>query len=577
MVMVKVPWCMSWLDAYDEPLGDLDMMEDEAENPSPQSTPQVLPSFDVYALLMTYPKEVEETIGIPMEVEPFDQTQLEDVGLNTCSLDLFLSSREVPSVDEPEPQLLPNFPPLDVNLGDKRGTTHPSTHIGKTLGWHLEEIHVTWAHLEKKRTRLQLYTKVVEKKSSQWLETASEILVTPSGLQSDDIRNLVMAIWKAIGGNTLDLDSIWEEMGQDYNFKRSGFKNARTVPGDSIAIPSDAVKTYKRRRHKFCDDYHPENCVGILAMGKEVYNVVDEPTRDLQMIMTRIHCLRVESDSMLILDALKRADEYIKMNKQQKRIVVFDGGPVYYIKHILEKIGKELKDQGVAVDVVNFGDHQGPKPERCIGHSLHFGHPEFALIPGLSVTNLDVIGVIEDEETFRKLCDQDSIGHSLHFGHPEFALIPGLPFGTVNFGLYASDLKVIPRALGWSKKSIFKKSDCCYLFAKESSTTTDIRPTIAEYESSWWIHIHLEKSHKRAHSSFRVSSSVCMTDIISPKQWLKDEVICELNVCIFKLETIIQVLACERNKEYGDFVVEDELILCLEDEERMLLEQEKTL
>nr|GEV79380.1 putative reverse transcriptase domain, ribonuclease H-like domain, aspartic peptidase domain protein [Tanacetum cinerariifolium] len=70
------------------------------------------------------------------------------------------------------------------------------------------------------------------------------------------------------------------------------------------------------------------------------------------------------------------------------------------------------------------------------GHSLHFGHPEFALITslsfgtvnfglytsvelkfrnkvfphklGLSVTNLDV-GVIEDEETFRKLCDQDSI------------------------------------------------------------------------------------------------------------------------------------------------------------------------
>ncbi|GJX40354.1 hypothetical protein Tco_0255344 [Tanacetum coccineum] len=27
------------------------------------------------------------------------------------------------------------------------------------LGWHIEEIHVTWAHLEKKRIRLRLYTK----------------------------------------------------------------------------------------------------------------------------------------------------------------------------------------------------------------------------------------------------------------------------------------------------------------------------------------------------------------------------------------------------------------------------------
>ncbi|GKE46647.1 hypothetical protein Tco_1477905 [Tanacetum coccineum] len=102
---------------------------------------------------------------------------------------------------------------------------------------------------------------------------------------------------------------------------------------------------------------------------------------------------------------------------------------------------------------------------------------------------------------------------------------------------WIKDPKVILRALGWSKKSIFKRSDCCYLFAK------------------------LEKSRKCAHSSFRVSSSVCTADIISPKKWLKDEVICELNVSVFKLETIIQ-----------DFVIEDELRLCLEDEERMLLE-----
>nr|GEU42139.1 hypothetical protein [Tanacetum cinerariifolium] len=39
----------------------------------------------------------------------------------------------------------------------------------KVLGWHLEEIHVTWAHLRKKRTRLQLYTKVDEENAySGW-------------------------------------------------------------------------------------------------------------------------------------------------------------------------------------------------------------------------------------------------------------------------------------------------------------------------------------------------------------------------------------------------------------------------
>ncbi|GKF78788.1 hypothetical protein Tco_0234356 [Tanacetum coccineum] len=35
------------------------------------------------------------------------------------------------------------------------------------LGWHLEEIHLTLAHLEKKRTRLRLYTKIHEEKHSE--------------------------------------------------------------------------------------------------------------------------------------------------------------------------------------------------------------------------------------------------------------------------------------------------------------------------------------------------------------------------------------------------------------------------
>ncbi|GJX70469.1 hypothetical protein Tco_0307640 [Tanacetum coccineum] len=73
--MVKIPKCMSWLDACDKPIGDLDMMEDKVDNPSPQSTPQVLPSFEVYTPAVTYPEEVDDTIGIPIEVI-FDEKKL---------------------------------------------------------------------------------------------------------------------------------------------------------------------------------------------------------------------------------------------------------------------------------------------------------------------------------------------------------------------------------------------------------------------------------------------------------------------------------------------------------------------
>ncbi|GKE40451.1 hypothetical protein Tco_1463856, partial [Tanacetum coccineum] len=42
------------------------------------------------------------------------------------------------------------------------------------LGWLLEEIHVTLAHLEKKRIRLQTYTKSLEDLCIQCVETASQ-------------------------------------------------------------------------------------------------------------------------------------------------------------------------------------------------------------------------------------------------------------------------------------------------------------------------------------------------------------------------------------------------------------------
>ncbi|GKD73418.1 hypothetical protein Tco_1331700 [Tanacetum coccineum] len=96
---------------------------DKVENSDPQSTPQVISSFEEYTPHVTCPKEVEETLGTPIKVEPLDETQPEDLGLNTYNHDIPLSSREVPIFDEPEPQPqpLPNCPSLDTSLGNKRG------------------------------------------------------------------------------------------------------------------------------------------------------------------------------------------------------------------------------------------------------------------------------------------------------------------------------------------------------------------------------------------------------------------------------------------------------------------------
>ncbi|GJT22799.1 hypothetical protein Tco_0892736 [Tanacetum coccineum] len=130
MVRVKMPRCMAWLgstDACDEHISSLGMMKNEVGNTSPQGTSQILPLFEEYTSPTTYLEEVKETLGTPMEVEPLDQTKLEDVGLDTCNHDIPLSSREVPSFDEPnpQPQPLPSCPSLDVSLGDERGPEPP--------------------------------------------------------------------------------------------------------------------------------------------------------------------------------------------------------------------------------------------------------------------------------------------------------------------------------------------------------------------------------------------------------------------------------------------------------------------
>nr|GEU34253.1 hypothetical protein [Tanacetum cinerariifolium] len=73
---------------------------------------------------MTYPEEVEKTLGTLIEVEPLNKKKLEEVGLNCNHITPF-SSREVPSFDGPEPQPLLNSSSLDVSLRDVIGLEAP--------------------------------------------------------------------------------------------------------------------------------------------------------------------------------------------------------------------------------------------------------------------------------------------------------------------------------------------------------------------------------------------------------------------------------------------------------------------
>ncbi|GJY67849.1 hypothetical protein Tco_0470831 [Tanacetum coccineum] len=63
----------------------------------------------------------------------------------------------------------------------------------EALGWLLEEIRVTWAHLEKKQTRLRLYTKSLEETIIQTVETGLPTIATASEIDQDGIRSITTA------------------------------------------------------------------------------------------------------------------------------------------------------------------------------------------------------------------------------------------------------------------------------------------------------------------------------------------------------------------------------------------------
>nr|GEV98523.1 putative reverse transcriptase domain-containing protein [Tanacetum cinerariifolium] len=81
----------------------------------------------------------------------------------------------------------------DMILAAQKEAVDKIAGLQKAFEWILEEIHVTWAHLEKKRTRLRLYTTCLKEIIIQTVETASPAIATASKLDQDGVRIFKMA------------------------------------------------------------------------------------------------------------------------------------------------------------------------------------------------------------------------------------------------------------------------------------------------------------------------------------------------------------------------------------------------
>ncbi|KAL4376202.1 hypothetical protein GQ457_02G013680 [Hibiscus cannabinus] len=111
---------------------------------------------------------------------------------------------------------------------------------------------------------------------------------------------------------------------------------------------------------------NPENTVGVLTMAGKGVRVLVTPTSDLGKILACMHGLEIGGEMNLAagIQVAQLALKHRQNKKQQQRIIVFAGSPVMHDKKALEMIGKKLKKNSVALDIVNFGEDDEGKTEK---------------------------------------------------------------------------------------------------------------------------------------------------------------------------------------------------------------------
>lgn len=108
---------------------------------------------------------------------------------------------------------------------------------------------------------------------------------------------------------------------------------------------------------------NPENTVGVLTMAGKGVRVLVTPTADLGKILSSMHGVEVAGETNLVsgVQVAQLALKHRQNKNQRQRIVLFAGSPVESDAETLVRIGKKLKKNNVALDVVSFGDEDETK------------------------------------------------------------------------------------------------------------------------------------------------------------------------------------------------------------------------
>lgn len=102
---------------------------------------------------------------------------------------------------------------------------------------------------------------------------------------------------------------------------------------------------------------HAESTVGLLTLAGRSARILVTSTRDLGRIFTSMHDVKHDggADVMAGIQKAQLALKHRQNPQQRQRIVVFVASPIPASREALIKLGKMLKKNSVAVDVINIG------------------------------------------------------------------------------------------------------------------------------------------------------------------------------------------------------------------------------
>lgn len=104
---------------------------------------------------------------------------------------------------------------------------------------------------------------------------------------------------------------------------------------------------------------HPENTVGLLSMaGQKGVELLVSPTEDIAKILAAFSKVSIGGKTDFC-NAIQIAQLSLKHRKNKnggQRIIAFVGSPVFEDIKALQKVGKQLKKNNVAIDIISMGE-----------------------------------------------------------------------------------------------------------------------------------------------------------------------------------------------------------------------------